>query len=65
MRFKKHADGGTRIATDPAHQVSSFAVDPKALHFAVHDTVVETRGDFPIYRPGDIWKMLQGTVFQR
>lgn len=50
---------------DPAQQVSSFAVDPKALHFVVNDTVVETRGQFTDYRPGDIWRMLQGTVFQK
>ena len=33
------------------HQVSSFAVDQRALHYIVNDTVVETRGLETVWRP--------------
>jgi len=55
----------TISATAEADQISTFVVDATALRHAVHDTVIETRGGFKDYRPGDIWKMLKGTVFQR
>lgn len=50
---------------EEADQVSSFSLDVRALHFTVMDTVVETRGSFPIYRPGDVVKALKGAVFHR
>lgn len=50
---------------EQADQVSSFALDVRMLHFSVADTVVETRGAFPLYRPGDVVKVLKGAVFHR
>lgn len=50
---------------DPDGGISSHSVDIGEMRHLVAETVVQTRGDFPIYRPGDIWRMLQGTVFHR
>lgn len=50
---------------DPDGGISSHYVTPGEARHIVADAVVETRGDFPVYRPGDIWRMLHGAVFQR
>lgn len=65
MPVKPVTQWGKKTAKREDQQISNFAVDVKVLHYAVNDTVVETRGAFPVYRPGDIGRMLHGAVFQR
>jgi hypothetical protein len=52
---RKHTP--TQTAPD---QISSFAMDVRAMHYAVNDTVVETRGQFKDERPGDVLRLLRG-----
>lgn len=54
------------MALRTEEQVSSFALDARALHYVVNDTVVETRG-IPVvaYRPGDVLRMIRGARFIR
>ncbi len=63
MKVVKHWGKKSSKPTD--QQISNCTVDIWALRHAAGETVTETRGDFKDYRPGDIWRMLQGAVFQR
>lgn len=56
---------GKKLAKTSEDQISSFAMDVRAMHYAVNDTVVETRGAFKDERPGDVLRMLRGARFIR
>lgn len=66
MPIKPVRQWGKPIAKADADQISSFAMDARALHYVVNDTVVETRG-VPVvaYRPGDVLRSIRGARFIR
>jgi hypothetical protein len=57
---------GKTLAKTSEDQISSFAMDVRALHYAVNDTVVVTKG-VPVvaYRPGDVLQSIRGARFIR
>jgi hypothetical protein len=64
--MKPVAQWGKKVAKADADQISSFAMDVRALHYVVNDTVVEVRG-VPVvaYRPGDVLQSIRGARFIR
>jgi hypothetical protein len=64
--MKPVSQWGKPMALRTEEQVSSFALDVRALHYVVNDTVVETRG-VPVvaYRPGDVLQSIRGARFIR
>jgi hypothetical protein len=65
MPVKPVTTWGKRSAKVPEDQISNCTIHASALKRLVLDTVVEVRGEFALYRPGDVVKQVHGVRFHR